>query len=55
MEPGNCNPTGRIEARKNGSLEYLKAGEKKEIELEIGILSTQHEIDEFVKTVESLK
>jgi hypothetical protein len=55
MEPGNCNPTGRIEARKSGTIEYFKAGEKKEIELEIGILSTQNEIDEFVKTVGSLK
>jgi len=55
MEPGNCNPTGRVEARKNGSLEYLKAGEAKEIELEIGVLSTQKEIEEFMKKVDSLK
>jgi hypothetical protein len=55
MEPGNCNPIGREMARKNGTLEFLKAGEKKEIELEIGILSTQQEIDEFVKTVEAFK
>jgi hypothetical protein len=55
MEPGNCNPIGRAEARKNGTLEYLKPGERKEIDLEIGILSTQKEIEEFIKTVESLK
>ena len=55
LEPGNCNPIGRVEARKNGSIEYLKPGEKKEIELEIGILISQKEIDEFLETVESLK
>jgi hypothetical protein len=55
MEPGNCNPVGRTEARKNGTLEYLKAGERKEVDLEIGILSTQEEINEFVKTIESFK
>jgi len=55
MEPGNCNPVGRTEAKRNGSIEYLKAGEKKEIDLEIGIISTKKEIEEFVKTVESLK
>lgn len=55
MEPGNCNPIGRTKTRGNGLLEYLKAGERKEIELEIGILSTQKEIERFIKTVELLK
>lgn len=55
MEPGNCNPIGRVEAKRNGSIEYLKAGEKKEIDLEIGILSTPLEIDEFMKNIASLK
>jgi hypothetical protein len=51
MEPGNCNPVGRNSARKDKTLEYLKAGDKKEIDLEIGILSSREEIDEFTKTV----
>jgi len=55
MEPGNCNPISRTEAMKNGTLAYLKAGERKEIDLEIGILSTQKEIDEFIKIIELLK
>ena len=55
MEPGNCNPVGRTEAKNNGSIDYLKAGEKKEIDLEIGILSNKNEIDEFLKKVDSLK
>ena len=55
MEPGNCNPVGRTEARRNGSIEYLKPGEKKEIDLEIGILSTGKEIDEFMTLTASLK
>jgi hypothetical protein len=55
MEPGNCNPVGRTEARKNKTLEFLKAGEKKEIGLGIGILSTAIEIEEFIQKVNSLK
>lgn len=55
MEPGNCNPINRIEAQKNGRLEFLKTGQKKEIDLEIGMLSTQKEIDDFIKTVKALK
>ena len=54
IEPGNTNPTGLSGAKKKGSLEYLEAGQKKEIELEIGILSTQKEIEEFTKLVSSL-
>lgn len=55
MEPGNCHPINRTEARKNGTLEYLKAGEKKEISLEIGVLRSAPEIKKFMKTVASFK
>lgn len=55
MEPGNCNPTGRVEAGKNGSLEYIRAGESKRFDLELGVLSTKEEIDEFLKKVDSLR
>lgn len=55
IEPGNCNPISRAEAKKNDSLEYLKAGDSKEIELEIGVLGTEKEIDEFLKKVGALK
>ena len=51
MEPGNCNPIGRAEARKNGTQQSLKPSERKEIELEIGILDGLEEIDGFEKMV----
>lgn len=55
MEPGNCNPTGRAEAGKNGTLQFLKAGEKKEVDIEIGILETKEEIETFINTVSAFK
>ena len=33
LEPGNCNPDGRDVMRKNGTLEFLKPGEKREFHL----------------------
>ncbi len=33
LEPGNCNPDGRDVMRKNGTLEFLKPGEKREFNL----------------------
>lgn len=55
MEPGNCNPVGRASVKKNNTLECLKAGAKKEIQFEIGILDTKEAINEFLKTLDSLK
>jgi len=54
MEPGNCNPISRVEARKNGTLQILQPGERKEIELEIGILDGLEEINGFEKMVDGL-
>jgi len=54
MEPGNCNPVGRESTIKNHTAEYLKAGEKKEIQLEIGILDSKETIDEYLKKNDSL-
>lgn len=36
-------------------MEILKIEKKKEIQLEIGVLSIQKEINAFIKTVESLQ
>ncbi len=55
LEPGNCNPIGRTETRKKGTLEILQPGAKKEIEIEIGVLTTQEEINEFIKITGSQK
>lgn len=38
FEPGNCIPEGRVTARENGRLTYLKPGESHDVEYEIGIL-----------------
>ena len=52
IEPGNCIPTGRAEHEKNGDLEYLAPGESKEIDLEIGLLTNENEINIYEKTIE---
>lgn len=38
MEPGNCHVGGRAKEREMGTLQILQPGEKKEIELEMGVL-----------------
>ena len=48
LEPATCLPIGRKQ-----ELEYLKPGESKRIELEIGILTNKTEIEEFVNVVEN--
>jgi hypothetical protein len=47
IEPGNCHPIGRIGHKKEGTLEYLKPGETREVDLEIGLLTTKAEIKQF--------
>jgi hypothetical protein len=37
LEPANCLPVGRVNAEKQGILQYLKPGEKREYELKIEI------------------
>lgn len=44
LEPGNCIPIGRNAARENGSLEFLKPGERRKIRLEIELLSSSMQI-----------
>jgi hypothetical protein len=50
-EPANCFITGRAKARANGTLQFLKPGEKREYHLEIGVLSSKNEISEFEKKI----
>ena len=54
IEPANCLPVGRAEQKKRGGLEYIKPGEKRKFELEIGVLTDNRQIEEFRKIVESL-
>jgi len=47
LEPGNCTPIGRRAAREKGQLEVIKAGEVKEVELELGVMTTWEEIQGY--------
>lgn len=53
MEPANCLVEGRDKERERGSLRFLEPGERKEFELEIGVLSGGEAIDKFRKEVRS--
>lgn len=44
MEPANCSVLGRTKERENGTLQKLTPGEKREYELEIGVLTGRAEI-----------
>ena len=50
IEPGNCAPVGQAEQRKRGGLEHIKPGEKREFEVEIGVLPDREAIAAFEKT-----
>jgi len=54
VEPGNCTAEGREKLRKEGTLEFLEPGEKKEFELEIGVLSGKEAIDRFKAEVKAI-
>jgi len=47
MEPGNCRPEGRTQARRRGVLEMLPPGESRTFHLEIGVMADNHEIHAF--------
>jgi hypothetical protein len=55
LEPSNCYVEGRDVDRKNGILQFLQPGETREYHVEIGILSSQDEIEAFEKYVKSLE
>ena len=52
MEPANCGVEGRDKERQRGTLKFLEPGEKKEFDLEIGVLDGKEAINEFKKLVE---
>jgi hypothetical protein len=45
LEPANCLPNGRVAQREQGDLEMLEPGQKKVVELEIGVLDGVEEIN----------
>lgn len=45
--PSTCRPLGRLEARKKGDTKKIKPFEKMRMQVEIGVLSSQEEIEKF--------
>jgi len=54
MEPGNCRPEGRSEARRRGALQVIEPGEKRSFHLEIGVLASNDEIRAFESKMRGL-
>ena len=48
MEPGNCTVQGRVNQRKRADLRYLEPQEVVDYNFEIGILTSNEEIDEYI-------
>jgi len=51
IEPAICRVGGRDQARKEGTLKFLDSYEKKEYQLEIGMVTSRKEIEEIKKNV----
>ena len=51
MEPANCLVEGRDKQREKGTLKFLEPGEKKEFDLEMGVLAGKEAIEEFKKLI----
>jgi hypothetical protein len=47
MEPANCLVEGRDKERESGTLQFLQPGEKREYELEIGVLKSTDAIEKL--------
>ena len=47
LEPCNCPVEGRAKARKDGTLEFLKPGEKRKFDIEIQIIDGDKEIQQL--------
>lgn len=52
MEPANCLVEGRDKDRAAGRLQFLKPGERREYQLEIGVLASAEEIEAFRRAAE---
>jgi hypothetical protein len=55
MEPANCLVEGRDKERENGTLQFLQPSEKREYDLEIGVLSCIDEIKAFEELIGNVK
>ncbi len=54
MEPANCRVEGRDKARERGELKTIKPEEKLNYDLEIGVLSSRAEIEEFEQRIRKI-
>ena len=55
LEPSNAWVEGRAQERERGTLPYLEAGGRRHYETEIGLLTSEEEILEFEKQIESVQ
>ena len=55
IEPGNANPIGRVNAKAQGVLQTLGAGEKKQVDLEIEIIEGKAKIQTLERKIKALK
>ena len=55
LEPANCWVEGRAKEREQGTLQYIEPGGRRHYEVEIGVLSTNAEIDSFAEKIEAIK
>lgn len=54
FEPGNCHPIGRKEQRQRGKLEVLEPMQTHLVEMELGILDGEEEIQKLRKRIEHM-
>ncbi len=55
LEPANCWVEGRAKERKQGTLQHIEPGGRRHYEVEIGVLTTNAEIDRFAEKIEAIK
>ncbi len=53
LEPANCLVEGRDKERRNGTLVELSIGEKREYEVEVGLLTSKEEISNYKNSLEN--
>ena len=51
LEPSNCGVEGRAEERERGTLQFIEPGGRRHYEVEIGVLTSNAEIDAFQEKI----
>lgn len=51
LEPSNCHVEGRAKARQDGTLEYIKPGEKRSFDIELRIIDGDEEINKAKEAI----